>query len=365
VVSQVRIDLRDLGYPPVDVIPSGESAIRALAVAPDGKLYGATSGDRSHLFMLDPQHGYVVPLGRLPEKTVHHALAVAGNGEVYIGGALAVDNNGEGYANYPGGHLLKYGPKGEPASINIEAVCPVEDLGIPVPGQGIYALTIDRKLGVVYGMTYPDGDFFSYSAAGRVFKTHGQVAKSKIPGEKFENEKNIGRALIVDKEGDVYTSGGGQLIRFRVKTQELEELQSAVPTVPGREVYNRVDAWTEDENGILYGGDSEGYLFRLDSARMRVENLGKPLNQYRIRGLVIAHNHKLYGIGGDQDEMARLFSYDPATGAYQMLGMIDVNRRYYYSWQGYVFDAMAIGNDDTIYIGQAERKSKLYLFYPN
>jgi hypothetical protein len=25
---------------------------------------------------------------------------------------------------------------------------------------------------------------------------------------------------------------------------------------------------------------------------------------------------------------------------------------------------MAIGADDTIYIGQAERKSKLYLYYP-
>jgi hypothetical protein len=35
VVSQIRIDLRDLGYPPVDVIPPDDSAIRALAVAPD------------------------------------------------------------------------------------------------------------------------------------------------------------------------------------------------------------------------------------------------------------------------------------------------------------------------------------------
>ena len=196
VVSQVRIDLRDLGYPPLDVIPSGESAIRALAVAPDGKVYGATSGDRSHLFVLEPQHGYVVPLGRLPDKTVHHALAVGANGDVYIGGALAVDNNGEGYGKYAGGHLLKYAPKGGRTSIQIEAVCPVEDLGIPVQGQGIYALTIDRKLGVIYGLTYPEGDFFSYNTATKAFKTHGQVAKTKIAGEKFENEKNIGRALV-------------------------------------------------------------------------------------------------------------------------------------------------------------------------
>jgi hypothetical protein len=48
-----------------------------------------------------------------------------------------------------------------------------------------------------------------------------------------------------------------------------------------------------------------------------------------------------------------------------MLGMIDVNRRPYYSWQGYVFDSMAVGTDGTVYMGQAERKSRLYLFYPD
>ncbi|MFB3828725.1 MAG: hypothetical protein ACE15B_18295 [Bryobacteraceae bacterium] len=362
VVSQVRIDLRDLGYPPVDVIPSDESAIRALTVAPDGRIYGATSGTRAHLFVLDPRHGYVVPLGRLPDKVVHHALAAGANGEVYIGMAPAVDNNGEGFANYPGGHLLKYIPKGERSTIRMDVACPVEDLGIPVKGQGIYALTIDPKLGAVYGLTYPEGDFFSFRNG--VFKTHGRVASAKMPGEKFENEKNIGRALIVDNNGDVYTSGSGVLVRFRVKTQELEPLKAAVATVRGREEYNRVDAWTKDEAGNLYGGSSDGYLFRFDPERGRMENLGKPLNQYRIRGLVMARNGKLYGIGGDTDELARLFSYDPARGVYEMLGMIDVNRRPYYSWQGYVFDSMAVGNDGTVYMGQAERKSKLYLFYP-
>ena len=58
-VNQVRIDLRELGYPPADVIPADESAVRSLAVAPNGALYGATSGKRSHLFVLFPVHGYV------------------------------------------------------------------------------------------------------------------------------------------------------------------------------------------------------------------------------------------------------------------------------------------------------------------
>lgn len=366
VVPQVRIDMRDLGYPPVDVIPSGESAIRALAVAPDGKIYGATSGDRSHLFVLDPRHGYVVPLGRLPGNTVHHSVTVSPEGDVYIGTSLPVDNNGEGYANYAGGHLLKYTPSAPGRrggqGIQIEKDCPVQDLGVAVKGQGIYALVAHPTWGL-YGVTYPDGEVFSFDAKTGVFKNRGRVSKAKMPGEKFENEKNIGRALAVGKDGNVYTSGDGNFCQ--VGLGEVKELKLSVPTVPGREVYSRVDAWAQDEAGNLYGGSSDGYLFRFDTERMRVQNLGKPLSQYRIRGLVASPNGKLYGIGGDNDDMARLFSYDPSTGAYDVLGMIDVNRRPYYGWQGYVFDSMAIGKDGTVYMGQAERKSKLYLFYPN
>jgi hypothetical protein len=368
VVSQVRIDLRDLGYSPVDVIPSDESAIRALAVAPDGLLYGATSGEHSHLFVLDPRHGYVEPLGRVADaKTVYHSLVVDQKGDVYIGTALGVDNNGEGYGRYPGGHLLKYVPAEDRArkGIRIEQACPVVDLGIPAKSQGIYALAIDRSRGMIYGLTYPDGEFFSYPIGSGVAKAHGRVATDLIPGERFEHEKAIGRVLALDQDGNVFTSGeGGRLYRFNIKTRQLERLAIGLPAVPGREVYNRVDAWTTDAEGSLYGGSSDGYLFRLNPANLTVVNLGKPLNQYRIRGLVSAHNSKLYGIGGDNDEMARLFSYDPASGLYELLGMIDVNHRPYYSWQGYFFDSMAVGLDGTVYMGQAERKSKLYLYYP-
>ena len=62
--------------------------------------------------------------------------------------------------------------------------------------------------------------------------------------------------------------------------------------------------------------------------------------------------------------MARLFSYDRARCTYQILGMIDVNHRPYYAWQAYVVDALAAGPDGTVYVGQAERKSNLYLYYP-
>lgn len=367
VVRQVRVDLRDLGYPPVDVIPAEESEIRALAVAPNGALYGATSGRRSHLFVLFPVHGYVQPLGYLEGvTTVHHALVISKSGDVFIGSSAGVDNNGEGYEKYPGGQLLRYTPqRDEHKPLRVDAACPVTPLGIPVPKEGIYTLAIDRERDIIYGLTYPNGHFFSYDIAAARFTDHGRVAEKPIPGEKFEKDKLISRALVVDEAGNVYGSGeGGRLFRFHREGRRLEVLPLAAPTVPGREPYNRVDAWTGDGRGLLYGGTSDGYLFRLDPKRMELRNLGKPLNQYRIRGLVYAPNGKLYGAGGDDDEMVRLFSYDPLTGAYELLGFLDVNRRPYYAWHAYRVDAMAIGDDGTIYIGQAERISKLYLFYP-
>jgi len=353
VVKQVRIDLRDLGYPPVDVIPPDESAIRALAVAPDGTLYGATSGKRSHLFRLNPVHGYVEPLGVLQGvNAVHRSLVVSGNGDIYIG-------------TTPGGHVLRYTPPNDYRDkIRVDAPLDVDDIGAPVAGESIYTLAIDR--GRIYGLTSPNGYFFSYDISAGKFATHGRVAERNMPGEKFENEKAIGRGIAIDADGNAYTSGeGGRLLRLSRSDGTLEKLPVTVPAVPGREPYARVDAWAVTGNGsVLYGGSSDGYLFRIDPKQLRIQNLGKPLNQYRIRGLVVARNGKLYGVGGDDDEMARLFSYDPESGTYELLGMVDVNRRPYYAWQAYVIDSVALGLEGTVYLGQSERKSKLYLYYP-
>ncbi len=356
VVTQVRIDLRDLGYPPLDVIPADECAIRALAVAPDGRLYGATSGKRSHLFMLDPVHGYVLPLGFLEGvSAVEGSLVIARAGDVYVG-------------TVPGGHLLKYAQK-SPTSESVPQVrkpVPVVDLGAPVDGEAISALAIDRARDRIYGLTRPGGRFFSYGIESGRFMVHGEVAEHDMPGEKFEKQKNIGRAVAIGSDGNAYTSGeGGYLYQFSPSTGVLRRLDITVPSLPGRESWNRVDAWASETDGAtLYGGTSDGYLFQFDASKLRVRNLGKPLNRYRIRALVLARNSKLYGIGGDDDEMAQLFSYDPSAGTYELLGMIDVNRRPYYSWQAYVIDCAALGNDGTVYLGQSERKSKLYIYYP-
>ena len=354
VVQQNRIDARDLGYPPLDVIPNGESAITSLTVAPNGNVYGATSGKRSHLFLLNPRHGYVQPLGFLPGTTaVSNALAVSSAGEVYVGTA-------------PGGRLLKYTPKGEDGRVmRAGEPCPVTDLGQALPGEAIVALAIDRDSNRLYGLTSPAAHFFRYSIEKSEFTDLGVVARDIPEGEKFETERTISKMLVVDRNGNVFCSGEeGRVFRYNRKDEKLEKLSIQAPAVPGREPWARVDAWLVESAGCIYGGTSDGYLFRLDPEKLAIRNLGKPLIQYRIAGLVKGTNGKIYGIGGDKDELARLFSYDPASAAYEILGFVDVNRRPYYSWQAYVIGAMTGGLDGTVYIGSAERISRLYLFYP-
>jgi outer membrane protein assembly factor BamB len=354
VVTQTRIDARDLGYAPVDVIPDGESGITSLAVAPNGDLYGVTSGSRSHLFVLSPRHGYVQPLGVIPHATaVANAIAISAAADVYLGTS-------------PDGHILKYVPsEADTQQIQIGKPLTVTDLGQPVPGESIFTLTIDRGRNVLYGLTAPNAHFFSYSIGDAKFHDFGVVAE-KIPfGEKFEKDRMMSRMLAVDQEGTVFASGeDGTFFRFDPKAQKLDRLAIAAPAVPGREPWTRVDAFLLDPSGVIFGGTSDGYLFRLDPDKLTVTNLGKPLSEYRIHGLVRAPDGELYGVGGAEDDMARLFSYDPHTGAYNVRGFIDVNRRPYYTWQAYVIGALACGLDGTIYIGEDERISKLYLFYP-
>lgn len=354
VVTQTRIDARDLGYPPVDVIPDGESGITSLSVAPNGDLYGATSGTRAHLFVLSPRHGYVQPLGVIPlTSSVTNAIAISAAGDVYLGTS-------------PDGHILRYTPReAEKREIQIGRPLSVTDLGWPIEGESIFTLTIDREINVLYGLTSPHAHFFSYSIADSKFHDFG-VVSGKIPfGEKFEKDRMMSRMLAVDQKGIVFVSGeDGAFFRFDPRAQKLERLAIHVPTIPGREPWVRADAFLVDPSGMIYGGTSDGYLFRLDPDALTVTNLGKPLNQNRIDGLARGPDGQLYGVGGDQDEMARLFSYDPRTGAYKVLGFIDVNRRPYYTWQAYVIGALACGTDGTVYIGEDERISKLYLFYP-
>jgi hypothetical protein len=59
-----------------------------------------------------------------------------------------------------------------------------------------------------------------------------------------------------------------------------------------------------------------------------------------------------------------MFSYNIAEGEFDDLGLMRVIREPYYSWSGMQFDAMLTSRDGTIYAGESERRSHLFLYYP-
>lgn len=81
-----RLDLRNLGYSQVNEIPVNSSAVTSLLTAADGKIYGATTGDQSYLFVYDPTTNKARHLGKITGATgVHHSLVQDKDGYIYIG----------------------------------------------------------------------------------------------------------------------------------------------------------------------------------------------------------------------------------------------------------------------------------------
>jgi hypothetical protein len=66
----------------------------------------------------------------------------------------------------------------------------------------------------------------------------------------------------------------------------------------------------------------------------------------------------LYGIGGEEDGMGRLFRYDAETHELADLGILRSSEQR--MWNGYEFDAAITGLWGEIYFGESDRISHLF-----
>ena len=392
-VETHRIDLRDLGYPEVNQIPANSSAITSLLAVPGGKVYGGTSGEEAYLFLYDPAINKVRHLGKIKgEQGIHHALVQDSRGFLYLGTGLNVlrqleltrkipnardsisnalwEDVKKPYRSYAGGHLYRYDPNtGDRQVLLPDDLSPVEDLGIAVPNNGIYALTIDAARHIVYGVSYPDGHFFEYDIGQKRFRDLGELDREIFFHGPERDWRSLPRALVVDDAGRVYTSGEDGFLVFH--DPQDDKLVSTGLRIPGE--YYPVQAYTghpvaecfvKDAKGLIYGGSSDGFLFSFDPAARKLVNLGKPRLSRRLRALAVGKDGRVYMVAGERIEPCRLFSFDPQGGGFRDLGIIAVDRSPYYSWRGYQFDSMATGADGAIYLGESERRSHLFLYLP-
>jgi sugar lactone lactonase YvrE len=373
----LRIDLRNLGRPPLDVIPPGESAITSLVIAGDGRIYGGTSGKRAHIFVLDPAWDQVFPLGHIPgEESIQHSLVAAPDGSLWIGTSLyhSRHNDKKGqeilarYEDYPGGHIYRFDPQEERESRKrmqrpeTERPIPfITDQGIAIQGEGIVCMVCGNR--ELYGVTFPSGHFFVTDMETGKTTDFGEICGPPLHEEPF---RSIPRALLVDRKGRVWGSGdNGALFHYDPKTEKIRHHPSfRLPCELGREFKTIVDAMVLGPDGLIYGGTSDGYIFRFDPETKKISNLGKPVLQRRIRGLAFSREGNLFGMGGEPGRAVRLFVYRLSEGSYENLGLLDVNRTPYYAWLAYDADTMVTGLDGTILIGETGRISHLYILYP-
>ena len=72
----------------------------------------------------------------------------------------------------------------------------------------------------------------------------------------------------------------------------------------------------------------------------------------------------VYGVGGEDFGVGRLFTYKPEPPEFVDLGMMDVSIVPYFEWKGLVFDSMVTGPGLSIYIGNSEHRSRLFVYNP-
>lgn len=392
--NQQRVDIRDLGYPMVNDIPINSNAITSLITSKTGKVYGGTSGELAYFFFFDPHINKVRHLGKIPGHTgIHHSLVEDKDGNIYLGTGknmfeeISLSKWGEGddnvditlwkdikkhYNDYPGGHLYRYNPLISDEKVKLaNEDCELEDLGIPFAKNAIYALTISPNGDEIYGLTYPDGHFFIYNIIQNEMTDLGEIDPNRVYHGPERQWRTLPRALVCDDSGRVFTSGTNGMLNYY--DPDLRKLVSTNIEIPGDYYYMQfyndytsVEYFTKDSNGIIYGGTTDGYLFSFNPREMHLVNLGKVRESRRIRGLAYGKDDKVYLMAGERSTTrpCQFYAYNTHTGGFENLGLLIADRSPYYYWRGQQFDCMTTGLDGTIYLGESERKSHLFLYIP-
>lgn len=390
-----RIDFRDLGYPGATEIPADNAPISALLSHSGGQIYGATSGKQSYLFRYDYLTNKVYPLGQIADaQGVHHCIIEGKGGAVYIGtglnqlelltlsrdipyGRRSIEHQlwadiKAHYEGFEGGHIYVYDPsEGDNDVYMPEAKASLQDLGIAVEGNSIYAMTVNSDGSKIYGISYPNAVFFEYDVETSAFSSYGEwMTMLSYPGPE-RSWRGIPRALVCGKDGKVYSSGDNGLICCF--DPNAGKISTTSMRIPGEywetQNYNGfpvVEQLILLNDGTIAGTSSDGFLFIADPEKDSLVNLGKPRVERRVRAMTLGADSKLYMICGEKDNVCRMFSYDLSEKAEGFLdyGVLGVDHSPYYAKIGYQFDAICTGLDGTIFIGESDRRAKLFLYVP-
>lgn len=353
----------------------GNSAVTSLHVLPNGFLAGATTGpELCRVFVFDNLLARrIVVLHELEgPNAIFHSLASTSDGTLYFGTMPLVDSQGRvAYpSNYAGGHLWRMS-MGLGVNRNEEGtesaqftVREVVDCGIPVEGEGIQCLLCSKDGRRIYGLTYPRAHLFYYDLLTRKCVNVGSGLDESVPAFMLDYLRR--RDLVEDEKGHVYFTGaGGHFFQYSPSTDALTQLPIQVPGLRARREWDMAEVFCAAPGGPIWGGTTDGYLFKLLPDESRVINVGKPGLDRRIRGLVVTPDQRVYGVTGDFRDACHLFSYDPGQGHFEDLGMLTYLPVEDSSpWTVYQVETMTLDRNGLIWLGEADVTSHLLTYYP-
>jgi len=375
-VTEGHLEVRQLGAKEfTNAIPPGESGITALLSHSNGHIYGATSGPVSHIFFYNPSPDAdaVADIGIIAENAGIAALAEQPDGTV-IGAGVRKG----GATKQP--FLFRYRPcevllrekKFQGMGVREIFDLPAEDQLFfstidPCHSSGeLEVMPCPIEEPVEELVLAPDGKnaFLTGGKSGWIYRYELASGKAEKWG-RLDCNGNHSNRLIVDKTGRLYGAGlYGQLFTGETGSSDpgFHKLSCRAPSLKGCELYNRVTAWTlEPDTGDLYGGTVDGLLFRFVPAEERVYCLGKPAAQSRVSGMAVTGG-KIYALIGEASDCCHLCVYEPDTGENRDLGCLLARSER--PWNGYRFEAMTAGINGTLFLGEFDRISQLFLYFP-
>ncbi len=288
-----------------------------------------------------------------------------GKNNLIFAGTVANKNTGSSEGD---GHLIQI-------NISSQGTINIEDLGIPVPGEGIFSLLCNSEGTMLYGITIPSGKFFKFDINTRQSKIFNDIAPTEkelltLNQYAIGPENYLSKAIIQDDKGLIYGSMPiNRLFCFNPHDESFVVLEDPLPEVWGRKALGQVESWTKSDDGILYGGNAgDGQLFKLNPITNKVVNLGKPIMMNRLRGLTFGNDGKLYGIAGALPGYTHLFVYDPISGGFLDLGNPEFNMvapgiEQGILWRGFQMGTLTSSEDGKyIVMGEDESLSQLLIF---
>lgn len=340
-IEEGSLVIRELNFYGVSKsIPPDESAITSLVYGNNNRLYGGTSGEKAHLFYYDPfpSNDHVVHIGVVENEKEICNLVCDKQGRIYGGTS-------------PNSLLFCYDPKDDYSLIWKYQCSPIDIIGSPAKGERIHALTIDKEREIIYGIILPNGELFSYNIKNNIHKIHHIL-----------NPKHLSHVLVYFDDAIYGAEQNGVIFRYLPSTDKIERLDFRIPCLKGMEFVNEWESAAILEAGVIYGGTLSGHIFSLDASKEKVISYGKPIREYHIRGLAINRDGIIYGIAGEKGKISHLFYFDPANGEMKDLGLAYVN--FPKCWAGYELGSIAIGKNGEVYLGECDRISHLFIYYP-